>query len=129
MPKLHHYLTSCCLVASLSVAAPVIAGEDDARPWTFGGFGAQLGFSQDRWSAVVQVVLEHKLTNSYSPLVEWANIKYQAAPDLIAGLRQFGEAAASLADRYPTDGKRATVLGAGVNDDPGITSVVVDFVF
>jgi hypothetical protein len=43
----------------------------------------------------------------------------QVAPELIAGLRQFGAAGASLAGRYETDGKRATVIGAGINYDPG----------
>jgi len=127
MPKPHHYLTSCrhaayvSGVASLLLSACAFAGEDGARPWTFGGFGtagmvrssehaadfsatplnpgraghsrawsydvdsrlgAQLGYSQDRWSAVVQVVVEHNLKNSYTPVVEWANVKYQVTRDL-----------------------------------------------
>ncbi len=45
--------------------------------------GAQLTATLDaRWSAVVQVVAEQRLDNSFSPSVEWANIKYQASPDL-----------------------------------------------
>jgi hypothetical protein len=35
-----------------------------------------------RWSAVLQVVSEQDLDNSYRPRVEWANIKYQATPEL-----------------------------------------------
>ncbi|WP_395407613.1 hypothetical protein ACHMW6_13520 [Pseudoduganella sp. UC29_106] len=194
--------------------------------------GAQLTYNKDRWSAVLQVVAEHNLKNSYSPVVEWANVKYQATPDLslrvgrialplflnadyrkaayalpwvrtpvelysalpvtnsdgidatyrwsafglrnetqvltgrtradlgdhlqaratsmagfshtsrngdlsvrataikgrlrmqispelIGALRQFGPAGTDLADRYETNGKRATVVGLGVNYDPG----------
>lgn len=35
-----------------------------------------------RWSAVVQVVTERNLLHDFSPTVEWANVKYQATPDL-----------------------------------------------
>lgn len=35
-----------------------------------------------RWSAVVQVVSEQRLDHSYRPRVEWANLKYQATPEL-----------------------------------------------
>ncbi|MET0980795.1 MAG: hypothetical protein ABWY02_01745 [Telluria sp.] len=45
--------------------------------------GAQLDFTfNPRWSAVVQVVSEQQLDHSYRPRVEWANIKYQATPEL-----------------------------------------------
>jgi hypothetical protein len=45
--------------------------------------GAQLNFAaNDQWSAVLQVVSEQRLDRSYRPGVEWANIKYQATPDL-----------------------------------------------
>jgi hypothetical protein len=45
--------------------------------------GAQLDLRLDKqWSAVVQVVSEQGLDNSYRPKVEWANIKYQLTPDL-----------------------------------------------
>jgi hypothetical protein len=45
--------------------------------------GAQLDLRLDRrWSAVLQVVSEQGLDNSYRPRVEWANLKYQATPDL-----------------------------------------------
>jgi hypothetical protein len=46
-------------------------------------FGAQLDmvFSK-RWSAVVQTVSEQRYTGGYTPDIEWANIKYQATPDL-----------------------------------------------
>lgn len=194
--------------------------------------GAQLTYNRERWSAVLQVVAEHNLKNSYSPVVEWANVKYQAtadlslrvgrialplflnadyrkaayalpwvrtpvelysalpvtnsdgvdaayrwsafglrnetqvlagrtradlsddmqaratgiagfshtsrwgdlsiratgikgtlrmriAPELIDAMRQLGPAGAGLAKRYETNGKRATVLGVGVNYDPG----------
>jgi hypothetical protein len=44
--------------------------------------GAQLDLSLGRWSAVLQVVSEQNLERNYRPRVEWANIKYQASPDL-----------------------------------------------
>lgn len=46
-------------------------------------FGMQLDARLNRrWSAVLQVVSEQGVDNSYRPHVEWANIKYQATPDL-----------------------------------------------
>jgi hypothetical protein len=45
--------------------------------------GAQLSVDIDkRWSAVLQVVSERNLQNSWKPVVEWANVKYQATPEL-----------------------------------------------
>jgi hypothetical protein len=45
--------------------------------------GAQLDVRLDRrWSAVLQVVSEQGLDNSYRPRVEWANVKYQVTPEL-----------------------------------------------
>ena len=45
--------------------------------------GAQLDVAVNKhWSAVVQAVSEQGYTGSYSPKVEWANVKYQATPDL-----------------------------------------------
>jgi hypothetical protein len=45
--------------------------------------GAQLDVAFDRrWSAVLQMVSEQGLDNSYRPRVEWANVKYQATPEL-----------------------------------------------
>jgi hypothetical protein len=45
--------------------------------------GAQLGLKLDaQWSAVLQVISEQRLDNTYRPIVEWANVKYQATPDL-----------------------------------------------
>jgi hypothetical protein len=35
-----------------------------------------------RWSAVLQVVSEQGLDNTYRPRVEWANVKYQVTPEL-----------------------------------------------
>lgn len=45
--------------------------------------GAQLTarFS-DKWSAVIQGVSQHQFDNSYRPLLEWANIKFQATDEL-----------------------------------------------
>jgi hypothetical protein len=45
--------------------------------------GGQLDLKLDkRWSAVLQVVVEQRYDLSYKPHVEWANVKYQATPDL-----------------------------------------------
>jgi hypothetical protein len=45
--------------------------------------GAQLDLALDRrWSAVLQVVSEQHLDSRYKPRIEWANIKYQATPEL-----------------------------------------------
>ena len=44
--------------------------------------GAQLDLTLGRWSGVLQVVSEQSLDGSYRPRVEWANVKYQATPDL-----------------------------------------------
>ncbi len=45
--------------------------------------GAQLDLRLNRqWTAVLQVVSEQGLDNSYRPRIEWANVKYQATPDL-----------------------------------------------
>jgi len=44
--------------------------------------GAQLDLALGHWSGVLQVVSEQDLEGSYRPRVEWANIKYQASPDL-----------------------------------------------
>jgi hypothetical protein len=35
----------------------------------------------DQWSAVVQVVAQHRYDNSYNPTVEWANVKYRLSPE------------------------------------------------
>lgn len=53
------------------------SGDVDSR------LGAQLDVKLDkRWSAVIQVVSEQGLDNSYRPRIEWANVKYQATPEL-----------------------------------------------
>lgn len=45
--------------------------------------GGQLDLKFDkRWSAVVQLVVDQRYDLSHKPRVEWANIKYQATPDL-----------------------------------------------
>ncbi len=44
--------------------------------------GAQLDLALGHWSGVLQVVSEQNLEGNYRPRVEWANIKYQATPDL-----------------------------------------------
>lgn len=60
-------------------------GAGYTRPWSphvDSRLGAQLDVDMGRWSAVLQVVSEQRLNESYRPLVEWANIKYQVTPDL-----------------------------------------------
>lgn len=45
--------------------------------------GLQLDLTLNkRWSAVLQMVSEQDLDNTYRPRVEWANVKYQATPEL-----------------------------------------------
>ncbi|MFS2008089.1 hypothetical protein ACEN9F_31220 [Duganella sp. CT11-25] len=45
--------------------------------------GMQLGVNLDgAWSAVLQLVSERTLRGGYAPRVEWANLQYQATPDL-----------------------------------------------
>jgi hypothetical protein len=56
--------------------------------------GAQLDLNLDRrWSAVLQVVSEQGVDKSYRPRVEWANVKYQATPELAL---RFGRIAVPL---------------------------------
>ncbi|NHZ66867.1 hypothetical protein [Massilia genomosp. 1] len=53
--------------------------------------GAQLGVTVNKqWSGVVQVIAEQRLDQSYRPIVEWANVKYQATPDLSLRLGRIG---------------------------------------
>lgn len=55
----------------------------DWSPHVDSRLGAQLDARLGRrWSAVLQVVSEQGLDNSYRPRIEWANVKYQATPDL-----------------------------------------------
>jgi hypothetical protein len=45
--------------------------------------GAQLDLSLNpQWSGALQVISEQGVDNSYAPIIQWANIKYQATPDL-----------------------------------------------
>jgi hypothetical protein len=45
--------------------------------------GAQLAVRLDQqWSGVLQLVSEQGIEGNYRPFVEWANIQYQATPDL-----------------------------------------------
>jgi hypothetical protein len=60
-------------------------GAGRSAPWSVevdSRLGAQLDVSQGRWSAVLQLVSEQDLEGSYRPHLEWANVKYQASPDL-----------------------------------------------
>jgi hypothetical protein len=45
--------------------------------------GAQIDVAPgQRWSAVLQVISEQQYQNNYRPVVEWANVRWQATPDL-----------------------------------------------
>ncbi len=53
--------------------------------WSFGvdsRIGSQLSYNGSHWSAVLQVVAERNLTHAWKPVVEWANVQYQATPEL-----------------------------------------------
>lgn len=67
-------------------ANPLNPGQAGAtREWSYGvdsRLGAQLAYNGDRWSAVLQVVAERNVTNSWRPVVEWANVQYQVTPEL-----------------------------------------------
>lgn len=67
-----------------SVLKATGAGYSDAwSPHVDSRLGAQLGVTVNKqWSGVVQVITEQRLDRSYRPMVEWANLKYQATPDL-----------------------------------------------
>ena len=60
------------------------AGRSDRwSPHVDSRLGAQVDVVINKqWSAVVQAVSEQGYTGSYRPAIEWANIKYQATPDL-----------------------------------------------
>ena len=62
------------------------SGAGYSRSWDAGvdsKLALQLdGSFNDQWSAVVQVVSQRRYDGSFTPQVEWANIKYQVTPDL-----------------------------------------------
>jgi len=69
--------TSSILKGEGSGASRALSYNLDSR------LGAQLDATFSKhWSAVVQVNLEQRYDLSYKPTVEWANVKYQATPDL-----------------------------------------------
>ncbi len=69
--------TSSVLKASGAGASGRWSGDVDSR------LGAQLGVKAGKqWSGVLQVISEQRLDGSYEPIVEAANVKFQATPDL-----------------------------------------------
>ena len=72
--------------ADFSSSAMKASGAGRSHAWSpqvDSKLGAQLDLRLDgRWSAVLQVVSEQRLDYSYRPRVEWANVKYQATPEL-----------------------------------------------
>lgn len=72
--------------ADYSSSALKADGAGRSHDWS-AGVDSKLGAQVDlqvspRWSAVLQVVSEQRLDYSYRPRVEWANVKYQATPEL-----------------------------------------------
>jgi hypothetical protein len=62
------------------------SGAGVTRRWS-SDVDTRLGMQLDatfarHWSAVLQVVSEQGLDNSYRPRIEWANVKYQVTPEL-----------------------------------------------
>jgi len=73
----HADFTSSVLKSSGAGATRRWSADVDSR------LGLQLDLALDkRWSAVLQLVSEQGLDNSYRPRVEWANVKFQATPEL-----------------------------------------------
>jgi hypothetical protein len=73
----HADFTSSVLKNNGAGATRRWSGDVDSR------LGLQFGLALNkRWSAVLQLVSEQGLDNSYRPRVEWANVKYQATPEL-----------------------------------------------
>jgi hypothetical protein len=69
--------TSSVLKGSGAGASGSWSADVDSR------LGMQLDLNLDKqWSAVLQVVSEQGLDNSYRPKIEWANVKYQVTPEL-----------------------------------------------
>jgi predicted porin len=61
-------------------------GAGHTRDWSF-DVDSLLGVQLDmklapRLTGVLQVISEQRFDNSYKPTLEWANVKYQATPDL-----------------------------------------------
>lgn len=67
-----------------SIFQPNGAGKTNS--WSFGPdskLGGQINaVFNPQWSAVLQVVAQHQHDNSWNPMVEWANVKYQATDKL-----------------------------------------------
>ncbi len=62
------------------------SGAGHTRSWSFDPdtkLGGQVNaVFNDKLSAVVQVVAKHQYDNSYTPQIEWANVKYQLVPEV-----------------------------------------------
>ncbi|WP_313704709.1 hypothetical protein [Massilia sp.] len=72
--------------ADYSSSAMKASGAGRSHDWS-PQVDSKLGLQADlrlgpRWSGVLQVVSEQHLDYSYRPRVEWANLKYQATPEL-----------------------------------------------
>jgi len=69
--------TSSVLKGSGAGATARLSANVDSR------LGLQLDLNlAAQWSAVLQVISEQRLDKNYRPTVEWANVKYQATPEL-----------------------------------------------
>lgn len=70
------------------ISQPNGAGHTDRtsfKPDSKIGVQADIQFT-DKLSGVVQLVSQHNWDNSFTPEIEWANVKYQATPDLAVRL-------------------------------------------
>lgn len=72
--------------ADYTASSMKTSGAGASRRWS-PDVDSRLGLQLDltlnkRWSAVLQTVSEQDLNNTYRPRVEWANVKYQATPEL-----------------------------------------------
>jgi len=71
--------------ADFSSSVLKFSGAGYTRRWSMdvdSRLGGQVTFNAtQQLSAVLQVITEQRYDNSYRPIVEWANVKYQATPD------------------------------------------------
>ncbi len=68
---------------SANPLTPGTAGASDNWSYSVDSrLGTQLSYNGGHWSAVLQVIAERNLTHSWKPVVEWANVQYQATPEL-----------------------------------------------
>ena len=77
-------------------------GAGHTRSWAL-GVDSKLGVQMDakfndNLSAVLQVVSQHSYNGSYTPAIEWANLKYQFTPDFSMKIGRNVESAFMMSD-------------------------------